>query len=184
MGQLLRTQTKHLAAVLGTGLMGLALVTPAAAVATSSKTNPNLDRAPREADFLDANVGTPGVKATATLPGVDINRIDPNLGDWVVGGEDLAVRIKTKGFARGALTVWIQAAGDVGGVGRTPWRKFVITPDRNGVVRVKVKPGKVDHCAAVFIRVNDSKGRWAEDDFLLLVRKDAPGEGDTPAEII
>jgi hypothetical protein len=173
------TWGERVAATLGAGVIAFAAFSLPAAQAASV----NLAKSPREADFLDANFGTPGVTVVATVPGVDINRVDPNVDDWVVGGKNISVTIATKGFGKGRLTVWIQAAGDVDGVGRTAWRKFVVAPDRKGNVKVTVKPGKVDHCAAVWIRVNDSKGKWAEEDFSLLVRKDAPPAGGTPGVI-
>ena len=129
---------------------------------------------------MDSNFGTKGVKAVASVPGVDINRNDPTVEDWVVGGAEVPVRLKTKGFGKGPLTVWIQSSGDAAGTGVTPWRKFTVTPDRSGTVTVTVKPAKADHCSAVWIRVNDKAGKWTESDISLMVYEEAPS--GTPAE--
>lgn len=173
--------TKRLAAVVGASVMAFALVAPSVAEAAPSTFTPNLSKAPSEADWMDLNFGTPGVKAVASVPGVDINRTNPDVPNTVVGGQDIPVRITTKGFSKGALSVWIQSYGNAWGVGRTPWRKFTVNPDKNGVVNVTVKPAKADHCSAVFIRINDKAGNWTEEGFGLMVIEEEC-ENCTPAQ--
>lgn len=175
------TWAKRLAAVFGASLVSFALVTTTAATAATNYT-PNLKKAPKEAHWMDFHFGTNGFDAIATVPGVDINGEDPNVQDWVLGGTEVPVRIKTKGFGKGPLTVWIQSSGNVEGVGLTPWRKFTVTPDNKGNVTVNIKPTKNDHCSAVWIRVNDKQGNWTEESISLKVKDEAPCATCTPAE--
>lgn len=170
----------RLAVVVGASIMAFTLVAPVA----QAGSHPKLDvsQRPSEKDFQDYTFGSPNVGVVATVPGVDTDRIDPDVDDWVLGGSKVRVRLETTGFAQGPLTVWIQSAGNVDGVGKMPWRKHVVNADEQGVVTVTVKPGRPSHCSAVWIRVNDKRGQWAEEDLMLVVRRKAPS--GTPAVIV
>ena len=163
------TWAKRLGAVFGASVMAFALVATTAPTAAQAGKNSgtNLSKAPDITHWQDGNFGTKGVKAVAKVPGVDYN--NQSWDEAVLGGKAVTVKVATKGFSGGPLTVWIQSFGDVEGNGHTEWRKVTVTPNAKGIVTVKVTPAKVDHCSLILIRVNDKAGNWTEEDFTLKV---------------
>ena len=157
---------RAVAALAGCSIAIVALAAPTAAQA-GKKSGTNLSKTPDITHWQDGNFGTTGVKAVSSVPGIDIN--NQSWDEALIGGEDVKVKIATKGFSKGPLTVWIQSYGDVEGTGNSPWRKFTVTPNSKGVVMVKITPAKVDHCSLILVRVNDKSGKWTEDNFSLRI---------------
>jgi len=105
----------------------------------------------RPAPVFDPALGARGVKVSLSMPGCK------DCGDFWGQRAQRSVKIKvdTKGFARGPLTVWAKAGGHacVSGTG-SKWRKWTVT---NGGTFTFPLVDK-HYATAIFIRVSDTTG--------------------------
>jgi len=153
---------KRLAAVLGTSLLTLALVTPTTA-AQASLPKPDLSKKPRMAQLMNSDFGTPGV---VLVPRV----LNYEQGDGAsTVYREARISLEVKGF-RGPVTVWAKNIGTAYQKNTArPWQKIVATP-RNGRIIVTIPVAKRFHCAGIVIRVNDQDGRWTKSFPIVRVR--------------